>query len=433
MNTIVKFIKHPLTSIVAMGIGIFIGLYYKGLGLSLSIYGDAYQILLKMTVLPILISAIVTSLGRFVSNSRMQKLLGKIILVLIGVSILYAIIGIVIGLVFRPGNISEESREIMSEQVSLQSEILRIRLDETDTAQDNGLQDFLLLIIPDNIFNSLASNQVLAVLVFSIIFGLAVGAIPKKGDKAYVVEFFEEIYLIFSSIISYVMLLLPFALICIMSSEVARSGFNIIFASAKLIITFYIFGILLLVTNSVALAVSVKKSFFKVTGIVAYPSIIAFTTRNSIASMAVAIDSLKKDLGVDHSFAKSVMPLMTVLGRFGNIFYFALVTLFAAQLYYTDLSVSALVVICISIVFAGVATAGASGFATLSLLGLIVEPLGIPFETVLVILLIIDTIIDPLRTTIIVNTNTVLTAILYSQYQKTGQSIHEGPVIEPKE
>ncbi len=433
MNTIVKFIKHPLTSIIAMGIGIFIGLYYKGLGLSLSIYGDAYQILLKMTVLPILISAIVTSLGRFVSNSRMQKLLGKIILVLISVSILYAIIGIAIGLVFRPGNISEESREIMSEQVSLQSEILRIRLDETDAAQDNGIQDFLLLIIPDNIFNSLASNQVLAVLVFSIIFGLAVGAIPKKDDKAYVVEFFEEIYLIFSSIISYVMLLLPFALICIMSSEVARSGFNIIFASAKLIITFYIFGIVLLAINSVALAVSVKKNFFKVTGIVAYPSIIAFTTRNSIASMAVAIDSLRKDLGVDHSFAKSVMPLMTVLGRFGNIFYFALVTLFAAQLYYTDLSVSALIVICISIVFAGVATAGASGFATLSLLGLIVEPLGIPFETVLVILLIIDTIIDPLRTAMIVNTNTVLTAILYSQYQKTGQSIHEGPVIESKE
>ena len=424
-NNVIKIIKHPLTSLIAMGIGIFVGLYYKKLGMSLSVYGEAYQILLKMTVLPILISAIVTSLGRFVSNSDMYRLLGKIILMLLVISILYSIIGIIVGLVFSPGKISERNREIMSEQVSLQSEILRIKLDEIDTVQKNSLNDFLHLIIPDNIFNSLASNQVLAVLVFAIIFGLAVGTVPKKGEKAYIVEFFEEIYIIFSSIISYVMLLLPFALICIMSSEVARSGFNIIFASAKLIMIFYIFGLLLLLVNSIALSVSMKKNVFKVTGIISYPTIIAFTTRNSIASMAVAIDSLRKDLHVDHSFAKSVMPLMIVLGRFGNIFYFALVTLFATQLYYTDLSISLLAVICISIVFAGVATAGASGFATISLLGLILTPLGIPFDTVLVILLIIDTIIDPLRTAMIVNTNTVLTGIIYFQYQKKEKKASE--------
>lgn len=433
-SIILVILKNPITSIVAMGIGVFLGFTNKDFSLALAPYGEAYQLLLKMTVLPVLLSAIITSLGRFISIHSMRKLIGKIVILLVLVSVIYSAVGIIVGVVFKPGNLSEENRNIISEQVSLQSEILEIELEVQQEEEDSKIFDFLLYVFPENIFNSLANNRVLSVLIFSVFFGLAIGAVPKKHDSStLIILLFEEIYITFSNIIRYIMLLLPIALICIISSEIARSGFDIILSSSKLISQFYIFGIVLLVINTVVLSVSSKKGLLKSFHAISYPSIVAFTTRNSIASMTIAINTLNKRFDVNYNFAKITMPLLIVLGRFGNIFYFALAAIFSTQIYFIELNVESIIFLCFIVVVAGLATAGASGFVTLGLLGIVMEPLGIPFDTILVILLIIDVIVDPLRTTLIVHTNTVLTEILHGMFlkNKAAQKKHISEAFDP--
>lgn len=414
---ITSILKHPLTAIVAIGVGAFIGFTNGEVSKQLDIYGEIYLILLKMTVLPILTAAIITSIGRFISSPSMNRLFGRIMLTLFLACFLFAALGVGVGLIFKPGNLSEESREIISEQVSLQSEVLEVELSSTDEGTNRKLST-LLAYLPENIIRSLYSNEVVAVLVFSMLFGLATGALANKKKKKtqIVLEFFDEIYEIFSNIISYLIMFLPLALICIISSEIANSGIQIIVSTGKLIMLFYIFGFLIILGNTAYLSLNLKYGYIKSIKGLLYPTLIAFTTRNSIASMSVAITTLQRNFNTRPGFSKSTMPLLTILGRFGNIFYFGLVAIFSAQIYYISINISLLIFLTISIVFAGIATAGASGFVTLGLLAIVMEPIGVPFDTILVILLIIDVLIDPLRTALIIHTNTVLTAVLHKYY-----------------
>lgn len=422
-NSVIRVLTNPMTSILAMVLGGLIGFANNELGVKLSVYGEMYQLLLKMTVIPILVSAVITSLGRFVSDYSMKKMLGKIVFALVLFSFIYSIVGIGIGYIFRPGDLSEEDRSIVSEQISLQSEVFNMELETIveESSQQKEIIDFLLFVIPANIFEALSENHILAILVFSILFGLALGAVPKKkGQKiqSFVIIFFLEIYSVFSNMVKYIIMVLPFALICIVSSEIANSGVSLVLSSGKLIAIFYIFGTLLMIINTIFLSMGTKVGFFGVTKYMLYPSLVAFTTRNSIASMSIAIDVLKDKFKFNHKYVQSTMPLLMVLGRFGNIFYFALVSMFAIQLYYVQLSAGMIVFLCIAVVLAGLATSGANGFATLGVLSIVMEPIGVPFETILVILLIIDTIVDPLRTTLIVHTNTIISALLHRFFIK---------------
>jgi hypothetical protein len=97
-----------------------------------------------------------------------------------------------------------------------------------------------------------------------------------------------------------------------------------------------------------------------------------------------------------------MVPLGVTICRYGSVIYFSLATMFVAQLYDTPLDAQAYAIILIGSIFAGMATSGASGVLTLAMMLLVLEPLGLPFEAVLVLFIAIDPIIDPLRTLLIV-------------------------------
>jgi Na+/H+-dicarboxylate symporter len=106
------------------------------------------------------------------------------------------------------------------------------------------------------------------------------------------------------------------------------------------------------------------------------------------------------------------LPLGITVCRFGNIFYFGLAAFFVAQIYSVPVGLPEVAIIVLGAILAGTATAGASGLLTLPMLGFVLSPLGLPLEAVLVIFLAIDTIIDPMRTFLIVYVNTAATALV---------------------
>jgi hypothetical protein len=109
------------------------------------------------------------------------------------------------------------------------------------------------------------------------------------------------------------------------------------------------------------------------------------------------------------------------LGRFGNIFYFALGVFFVAQIYGTPLGPVHYIIILVGVIFAGTATSGASGIVTLSMLSIVLEPLSLPMEAVLIIFMAIDPIIDPLRTFLIVYVNMAATALIAEREDEAGE------------
>ncbi len=421
---IVYILKNPITLLLSIIIGIYIGSSHKIIGTYLSVYATIYLLLLNMAVIPVIVSAIICSIGKFITNDYLKGFFGRIILFIGIVSIIYALLGILVGVLFTPGDISTESKDILSQQVNLRSEVVEVNLSGEDTIE-TGFISFLLKIIPANIFNSLSSSHIFSILVFSVLFGLSIGSLPKRGvrRKYLIIGFFEEIYEVFSTLISYLMVLLPIFVICITASEFAKMNTNVIFATGKLVLIFYIFGFLLLCVNTVILAVSSKQKLLPSAMACFHPLVALFVVRNSIVTMPIFINTLSSKFKVNYVFSKSVLPILMVIGRFGNIFYFSLITIFSAQLYDIELSGMIYIFLVLAVIFAGLATFGISGTPTLSILAVVISSIGIPVETTLLFLISIDIVIEPLRSTIIMHTNTALTSVLYNNFTKKYQDI----------
>jgi hypothetical protein len=142
------------------------------------------------------------------------------------------------------------------------------------------------------------------------------------------------------------------------------------------------------------------------------PVMLAFATRNSMATLPSAITCLDEKMSFDSTSVNLTLPLGMTLGRFGNIFYFAVAVFFVVQIYGTDLAAVQYVTIFIGVIFAGTATAGASGIVTLSVISIVLSPLNLPVEAVLVIFMAIDPIIDPFRTFLLVYGNICATTLI---------------------
>ena len=141
-------------------------------------------------------------------------------------------------------------------------------------------------------------------------------------------------------------------------------------------------------------------------------TILALATSSSLACLPSAIATLSDRLKFDRQTIKLVTPLSITICRFGSVIYFSLSALFVAQLYDKALSFSDFSIIIIGSILAGMATSGVSGILTLTMLGIVLEPLKLPLEAVLVLFIAIDPLMDPFRTLSIVHTGMAATAVV---------------------
>ena len=121
---------------------------------------------------------------------------------------------------------------------------------------------------------------------------------------------------------------------------------------------------------------------------------------------------MQDDLCFERESVSLMLPLGITIGRYGNIVYFALASLFVIQLYDQPLSAAGFAIVVIGSVFAGIATAGSSGILTLAMIGIVLGPLGLPVEAVLIVMMAVDAVIDPMRTFLIVYVNIAATALI---------------------
>jgi hypothetical protein len=139
-----------------------------------------------------------------------------------------------------------------------------------------------------------------------------------------------------------------------------------------------------------------------------------------MATLPSAITCLDDKMSFDKTTVNLTLPLGMTLGRFGNVFYFAVAVFFVVQIYGMELAAAQYATIFLGVIFAGTATAGASGIVTLSVIGIVLSPLNLPIEAVLVIFMAIDPIIDPFRTLLLVYGNIGATTLIAGRRQTYG-------------
>ena len=409
-NVVVGILTSPWAILVSVGIAAFIGVMFKDVAAKLRPFGNMYLYMIEMTVIPIIISAVVSSVAGLAKSKGVRLFLLRMIVVFILMLILVAVIGTAAGIIGHPGSgLDEQTRNTLGAVVKTsQSQYapdLELSLSApTERKTTPGILDFFIQMIPRNIFQSLSTGRALELIFFSIIFGVAIGVLGAKQGSP-LIDIFDGLFKAFQKIISWLMVVLPFGLICLLADQIASTGVSILLAMMKFIIVFYAAGLGVFLIDVIIIWRRSRMSLGKTLRAMLDPIVISLVTRSSFATLPTAIKSLSQQLGYYERSTNLFLSLGVTLGRFGNILYFGVASLFVAQLYGADLGLTQYCIVAMGSLFAGIATAGASGIATLSLMSIVLTPLGLPLEAVLIIFIAIDTIADPLRTMLIVLTN----------------------------
>jgi Na+/H+-dicarboxylate symporter len=378
-------------------LGAGIGHTLPALAAAMAPYGEMYLALLKMCVLPLMMAALVSSLGRLLHEGSAQKYLGRLTLVFGSGLLIAALVGTTLASWLGPGRqIDADTRSLLAEEV-LRVEQAGTREAPSQPTQGAGLLPFMRAMIPENVFSAASSGSVLSVVFFCVVTGLALGSLRNEGAAA-ALQVANAAYETMLTVIGWLMYGLPLGLACLVADQVSHTGGAVLAALAGLVLTM-ILGVLLM-TLIYTLVTWLRSGGSPATalGAVKAPLVVALGTSSSFAAIPAALRSVHENLRRERQGGDLVVPLGITLNPQGNVLHFSIAAVFVAQLYGQTLTLEQLGIVVVASILTSVAASGAPGVAALGMLTLVLEPLGLPVAVGLILLTAIDPIVDPLLT-----------------------------------
>ena len=408
-----SWLRSPWAIVVSVVLAIYTGTPHKELAVLLAPVGDFYLGLLKMCVLPILLAAITTSIGRLMRSSNAAQYIKRILVVFPLGLIASSGLTVVIAAIAGPGrNLSTKTLESLGVLVNDSSIDLEMALTGPILEEPSRrMGAFLISLVPDNIFSALSQGETLKVLIFSIIVGISLGLIRDRVTEP-CFDILEAIYRTFNQLINWLTMVLPIGLFSLLAYQLSQQGLDVMLSMINFVVAALVIFLVIYVLSTLVVWQQSKISLLKVLAALREPTILALATSSSLACLPSSIAQLSEALKFNRQTVNLVTPLSITICRFGSVIYFALGSLFVMQLYDKPLSLGSVIIVIAGSIFAGMATAGVTGILTLTMLGIVLEPLQLPLEAVLVLFVAIDPIMDPFRTLSIVHTGIAATAVI---------------------
>lgn len=401
-----KWALNPLTVLACVLAGGLAGWAAPAPAKLLGLVGVVYVDLLKMIVLPFMISAVIFSLQSLYRDGGASRIFQRVVVVFLAASLLTALLTLVTALLVRPGGeLPPETRAALGKIISngddnSSNTEMSLRSIE-EPAHARSVKDVLQSLIPQNIFASLANGETLKALVFALLFGLAAGRVPSRIATG-LNDALETIYHACQTLTRWVNLPVPLILFCMAASQVAEAGLQPLRAMAGFVLVFLFICVLLLALAMAVISRRAVVPYAVVLKAMREPFALSVATNNSATCMPAMVDALARQLQFARSRVELLVPLSISLLRVGAIAYFVCATLFIAALYGRTLSPYDLGMLALVSVLSGFAAAGMSGIVTVSLVGTICAYLSLPFEAAFVLLAAVDPICAMARTAVTV-------------------------------
>ncbi|OIN56592.1 dicarboxylate/amino acid:cation symporter [Arsenicibacter rosenii] len=394
--------KRPnITTRIFLGmvLGILIGYFFPATdsgfsGTDLNILSKVFLRLIKMIIGPLVFSTLVVGIAKLGDF----KAVGRIGLKTLGyfyfATILSLIVGLLVVNVMKPGEVMQ----------------LPLPAKGTDTgieAKKLTFENFITHIFPTSFIESLATNEILQIVVFSIFFGIAVGAIGDQGKI--VVKALDAISHVMFKVTGYVMGFAPFGVLGAIAAVVAKQGLGILLGYAYLILCFFggLFFFLFVVLWAICAVNGIP--YLKLLGYVKNAVILSFSTASSEASFPQTIEALKK-FGCSERIISFVLPLGYSFNLDGSMLYMTFATAFIAQAYGVPLDAQQQITMMLTLMITSKGIAGVPR-ASLVIIAGTMALFNLPIEG-LALLLGIDQVLDMGRSATSVAGNAVATAVI---------------------
>lgn len=378
-----KFLKNYKSYLILIGsiiIGTIAGLVFKEKTLIVSPLGDLFLNMLLVTVVPLIFLTLSTSIGRMKQPKRIGKILGTIILVFIFTSIVSVFVGLGTSKMFKLVDVKDTNsiKEVLTENTKVEKEDVNFLQRTVDTISVN---DFSKVLSKDNM---------IALIVFSILFGISINMSKSKGEK--LLNVLESANHVVQSFIKLIMYYAPIGLGCYFASLVGTFGGEIAVGYGKTFIIYTVVAVLFyfIVYSLYAFISGGKKGFVSYWENILPATLTSLGTCSSAASIPVNT-MCAKNIGVPDDIADTTIPLGTSFHKDGSIIGSVFKIMFLVCLFNSD--VSSLKILGVALLATLLVTAVPIGGGTISEM-LIITMLGFPVSA-LPILTIIATIIDP--------------------------------------
>ena len=398
-----------------IGVGLYIGTFQKPWASAIAPLGDLYLDLLRMCILPFLLAVVTVSLGRLLRSSHLAGQLGRIVTVFVVGMLAASIFGTLAGVAWGPGRhlppASLAALGSMVQQAEQSGEIRVALSGEVVRPEQPSLLRTVVDAVPQNIFKALSDGAVIKVLIFALIFGVALALVPNRNGVV-MTRALEAVYGAFQKIIHWINYLLPLALCAMIADHTARIGPQPFRAMATFVLGFAIMAAVWLVACSLIVYWRSGKSYWAALMALKEPLLLAVATRSSLNCIPASIEALQLNLRFERKSTELVVPLAMTLCRYGPLLYYAFATVFAAQLYGVPLNLHNIVLVIVTVWLAGVASIGTTGVLGLTMMSMPFGALGLPMEAPLALFIAIDPLLDAMRTACIVYGNCAATVLI---------------------
>jgi proton glutamate symport protein len=389
-------LKRSLTTwiLISMIVGTEFGFDFPEISINLNVISQIFLRLIKTVIAPLLFATIVVGIAGHSDLKQVGRMGWKSLLYFEIVSTISLFIGLI------AINISKAGVGVVIPATVSHPEIPPVQaLKGTDV---------LLHIFPENLAKAISEGQVLQIVVFSIIFGIAVAMLKEKFKRPMVAfsEALAETMFKFTSIIMY---FAPFAVFAAIAFSIGQMGLDIFVNLFKLLATLYVSLIVFLVGVLLPIALLFKIPVRKFITAISEPVAIAFATTSSESALPIAMERME-EFGVPRKIVAFVMPTGYSFNLDGTALYLSLATLFVAQISGIDLPIGKqlLIVFTLMLTSKGVA---AVPRASLVILLATASSFGLPIWPIYIILGI-DELMDMARTSVNVIGNCLATVVI---------------------
>ncbi len=402
----VKKISLAWQIFIGLILGIIVGAIFYGnphIEQFLQPIGNIFLRLIKMIVVPIVISCLVVGVAGTGDMKSLGKLGGKTLLYFEIITTIAIVVGLLIANVFHPGTGVDRSQLVKSDISSYVT---------TEKATESHSHiDTIVNIVPTNVVQAFANGDMLAIIFFSVMFGLGVAAIGEKGKP--IIAFFRGTADAMFYVTNQIMKIAPFGVFALIGVTVSKFGLESLIPLGKLVMTVYGAMIFFII---VVLGIVAKIAGYNIFKLLAYLKdelILGYSTASSETVLPKIMEKMER-IGCPKGITSFVIPTGYSFNLDGSTLYQAIAAMFIAQMYGIHMSIGQQITLVLILMITSKGIAGVPGVSIVVLLSTL-GSVGIPVEG-LAFILGVDRLLDMARTCVNIVGNS-LAAIVITKWE----------------
>ncbi|WP_221076400.1 dicarboxylate/amino acid:cation symporter [Agarivorans aestuarii] len=389
--------KILIGMVTGIGLGVFLQTFFAESILVkdyivdgiLNITGSIFVSSLKMLVVPLVFVSLVCGVSSMKDTARLGRLGGKTVLLYLATTAIAISLAMAVALLIRPGT----GIELTTEAAFVAKEA-------------PSISQVIIDMFPDNPIASMAQGNMLQIIVFALLFGIAIAISGESGKR--IGKHFEDFNVVIMKLVTILMNLAPYGVFALLAKLFFEIGFDAIAS----LLSYFMVVLVVLLLHALLIYPSLLKVLTGLNPLIFIKKmreaiVFAFSTASSNATIPVTMETATHKLGVRNSTASFTVPLGATINMDGTSIMQGVATIFIATVYGIDLTAGNFLMVIVTATLASVGTAGVPGVGLITL-AMVLQQVGLPVEGIALIIGV-DRLLDMVRTAVNITGDSMVT------------------------